>query len=100
MEEQIVKLLVFKNHSPSHPYLIMSRFATWTEYYSDNNRWSDLDLRSFDIIQLMNALTEPCVQNLKDNNCLVVLTIDPVSKEPILPRLVEPCRCPKNMWWL
>ena len=67
-----------------NPHLVMFRFAPQTQHYSDNKRWSDLDLRIFDIIHLMSGSTEEHVQNLKDMNYLVVLTIDSVSKEHVI----------------
>ena len=62
----------------------MSGFNTLAEYYSDTKRWSDLDLRSFDIIQLMEDLNKTCLHNSKDSNHLIVLTVDSASKEPML----------------
>ena len=62
----------------------MNLASSWTDYHADHDCWLPLNLKSLDVINLLDTSTALCVQNLKDNNDLVALTLDPISKEVLL----------------
>ena len=57
------------------------KVGTWSDYYGDQSQWTDLNMISLNVINLLNEKAEICVANLKDNNNLTALTLDPVTSE-------------------
>ena len=55
-----------------------------TELCADQDCWKPLNLQSLKVINLLDTTVAGCAQNIKDNNSLVAITLDPISSEPIL----------------
>ena len=60
------------------------KVGTWSDYYSEQDKWTPLNLIGIDIIDQLDCEADECVGNLKDNPSLAVHTIDPITSNPFL----------------
>ena len=60
------------------------KVGSWLDLCVPQENWTELNLISKKVIDLLNDLTPKCVANLKENNNLVALTIDPMSSDTLV----------------